>query len=83
LPTATNGALGRDQWLLGPEGLLAWVQPWGAVGVLATHQWDVGGTNAYSTSVTSGQYFAVLNLGGGWQLRSLTCLVSSDQRFLE
>ena len=70
MPTATNGALGRDQWLLGPEGLVGWVQKWGAVGVLVTHQWDVGGTNAYSTSITGGQYFAVLNLGGGWQLRS-------------
>jgi hypothetical protein len=70
LPTATSDPLGLDQWLLGPEAALAIVRPWGVAGVLVSHQWDVAGTNDYSTSITAGQYFYAFNLGGGWQINS-------------
>lgn len=70
LPTATDDALGKDQWALGPEALLAIVKPWGALGLLVTHQWDVAGDNDVDTNVTAGQYFWVINLKEGWQLRS-------------
>ena len=69
-PTATDNALGLDQWLLGPEAALAMVRPWGVVGVLVTHQWDVAGEDDYDTSITGGQYFYALNLGSGWQINS-------------
>jgi hypothetical protein len=68
LPTATNDSLGLDQWLLGPEGALAMVRPWGVVGVLVSHQWDIAGEDDYDTSVTGGQYFYALNMGDGWQI---------------
>ena len=68
MPTATNDALGLDQWLLGPELLVAKVARWGAVGLLLTHQWDVAGENDYTTNVTGGQYFYAINLKGGWQI---------------
>jgi len=68
LPTATDDSLGLDQWLLGPEGALAMVRPWGVLGVLVSHQWDVAGEDDYDTSVTGGQYFYAFNLGGGWQI---------------
>jgi hypothetical protein len=68
LPTATTSALGREQWLLGPEAVVAMVRPWGVLGILITHQWDVVGTNDFNTSITGGQYFYTYNLGGGWQL---------------
>jgi hypothetical protein len=67
LPTATNNKLGLDQWLLGPEAALAIVRPWGVVGALVSHQWDVAGDND-DTSITGGQYFYAFNLGGGWQI---------------
>jgi hypothetical protein len=57
LPTATNDALGLDQWLLGPEAALAILRKWGVVGLLLTHQWDVAGEDDFSTSITGGQYF--------------------------
>jgi hypothetical protein len=68
LPTATEDSLGLDQWLLGPEAAVALVRPWGVVGVLVTHQWDVAGEDDYDTSITGGQYFYAFNLGEGWQI---------------
>ena len=68
LPTATDDALGRDQWLLGPAAAAAIVRPWGVLGVLATHQWDVAGEDDFDTSITSGQYFYAFNLGKGRQI---------------
>ncbi len=67
LPTATEDALGLDQWLLGPEVIGAIVRKWGVLGLLVTHQWDVAGEDDYSTSITGGQFFYVFNLGNGWQ----------------
>ncbi len=68
LPTATDNSLGLEQWLLGPEGAVAMVRPWGVLGVLLTHQWDVVGEGDFDTSITGGQYFYTFNLGDGWQL---------------
>jgi len=68
LPTATEDALGLDQWLLGPEVIGAIVRKWGVLGLLVTHQWDVAGEDDYSTSITGGQYFYAFNLGNGWQI---------------
>lgn len=70
LPTATDDALGKDQWALGPEGLIAVVKKWGALGLLVTHQWDVAGDDDFDTNLTGGQYFYVFNLKNGWQIRS-------------
>ena len=68
IPTATDDALGSDQWLLGPELGGAMVRKWGAVGLLASHQWDVAGDDSFDTSITAGQYFYTYNLKGGWQI---------------
>jgi len=68
LPTATDDDLGLDQWLLGPEFAVALLRPWGVAGVLLTHQWDVAGEDDYDTSITGGQYFYAVNMGGGWQI---------------
>jgi len=68
LPTATDDALGLDQWLLGPEVLVAKVAKWGVLGLLVTHQWDVAGGDGDGTSITGGQYFYTINLKNGWQI---------------
>jgi hypothetical protein len=68
LPTATDDALGLDQWLLGPEFAVAAVRKWGVAGILLTHQWDIAGEDDFSTSITGGQYFYSINMGGGWQI---------------
>jgi len=70
LPTATDDALGLDQWLLGPEVALAKVFNWGVLGMLVSHQWDVAGEDSFSTSITGGQYFYTYNLSNGWQISS-------------
>jgi hypothetical protein len=69
-PTATNDALGLDQWLLGPEVALAKVFQWGVLGALLTHQWDIAGEDSFSTSITGGQYSYAINLSNGWQISS-------------
>jgi len=68
LPTATDDALGLDQWLLGPEFAVAAVRKWGVAGLLLTHQWDIAGEDDFSTSITGGQYFYSINMGDGWQI---------------
>jgi len=68
MPTSTDDQLGVHQWLLGPEVLLAKVWHWGVLGALVTHSWRVAGSNPSSTSITGGQYFVTINLGGGWQI---------------
>jgi len=68
LPTATDDALGLDQWLLGPEVAVAVVRKWGVAGVLLTHQWDIAGEDDFSTSITGGQYFYSISMGDGWQI---------------
>lgn len=68
LPTATNDALGLDQWLLGPEAAFAVIRKWGVVGILVTQQWDIAGEDDFSTSITGGQYFYSINLRNGWQV---------------
>ena len=70
LPTATDDALGLDQWLLGPEVALGKVSKWGVLGLLVSHQWDVAGEDSFSTSITGGQYFYTYNLSNGWQISS-------------
>lgn len=70
LPTATDDALGKDQWALGPEVAIAWAGQPGVAGVLVTHQWDVAGEDSYKTNVTAGQYFYTINLRDGWQIGS-------------
>jgi hypothetical protein len=70
MPTATEDALGLDQWLLGPEVVAAIVRKWGVVGLLVTHQWDVAGENDFNTSITGGQYFYTFNLHDGWQINA-------------
>ena len=67
LPTATNDAVGSQQWRLGPEVAVGLVQKWGLVGFLAAHSWDLGGSNDEDFSTTTIEYFYSYGLGGGWQ----------------
>lgn len=69
LPTATSDSVGLDQYLLGPEALIAKATSRFTVGLLLTHQWDVAGEDSFDTSVTGGQYFYTVNLNDGWQLQ--------------
>ncbi len=68
LPTATDDAVGLDQWLFGPELGGFMVRKWGAFGIIGSHQWDVAGEDSFDTSITAGQYIYSINLTKGWQI---------------
>lgn len=69
LPTATSDALGTDQFLLGPELLVGWLQRWGVIGALVTQSWRVtGGDASEPASITGGQYFYTFHLANAWQI---------------
>jgi hypothetical protein len=70
LPTASDDALGKDQWMLGPELVVAKINEWGVLGVLVFHSSDVAGEDDYNTNLTSIQYIYNFNLGGGYQFTS-------------
>ena len=67
LPTATDDALGKDQWMLGPEFFVGRASRKGVIGVLLTHQWDIAGEDSFDTSITGGQYFLTWNFRNAWQ----------------
>ena len=66
IPTATDDDAGLDQWLLGPEIILAVKKRWGVVGMFLSQQWDVAGDDDFDTSITGGQYFYSLFIKDGW-----------------
>jgi hypothetical protein len=70
LPTATDNDLTGDQWRVGPEIFGGIIRSWGLAGALVSNQWNVGGSNDESYSVTTAQYFYAVTLGNGWQIAS-------------
>jgi len=67
LNTATSNDVGLGQTLLGPELFLGRKTSWGFYGLLASHQWEVTGTE--DQSITGGQYFFTYNLKNAWQIQ--------------
>jgi hypothetical protein len=76
LPTASDSALGGEQWRLGPELFGGIIRDWGVAGGLVSNQWNVGGgdggpgSNDEPYSTTTVQYFYGISLGSGWQILS-------------
>ena len=71
IPTATDDAVGSDQWTLGPEFAIGLAKEWGTFGVLVNHRWDIAGDDDRDTNVTGGQYFYAFPFGdGSWQIAS-------------
>jgi hypothetical protein len=79
LPTATEDALGRDKWTLGPELFLGKVTQSSVVGTLINHQWDIAGSDdiVEDISLTTINMFVAYLPGGGWNLGSYP-IVSYD-----
>ena len=63
LPTATSESVGLDQYLLGPELLIAKVGRRGALGLLLTHQWAIAGEDSFDTSITRRTGMDIANRG--------------------
>lgn len=70
LPTATKNSIGKSQWALGPELMIAKLGKAGVLGVLISHQWDVASTSASAIDIntTGGQYFYTYLLEKGWAI---------------
>jgi hypothetical protein len=72
IPTATEDALGRDKWTLGPELFLGKVTETAVYGTLVNHQWDVAGSDdiVEDVSLTTVNIFFAYLPGGGWNVGS-------------
>ena len=70
LPTATNDALGKDKFTLGPDILFGRVTKEYVLGVHPSHQWDIAGSGDVGVSFSSVQLFALSLLGKGWVVGS-------------
>lgn len=68
VPTASSSVLGAGQWAVGPEILLGKVSEDYVIGILPSHQWDVGGWGDSQVNISSAQVFATYLPGGGWNV---------------
>jgi len=70
LPTATEDALGRDKWTLGPELFVGKLGEKTVAGLLVNHQWDVAGSDdiVEDVSLTTFNVFGVYLPSGGWNV---------------
>ena len=94
LPTASEEALGSEQWALGPGFQLGRVTEKLIFGIFANHQWDVAGDGKSSPdrvflretesseaeiSLTAIQLFGVLLPGAGWNYGSKPIMTYNDE----
>ncbi len=72
LPWASDDHVSANQYRLGGEAMVGYMQSWGFVGALVSHQWDVGGygSNKEDYSTTAINYIYAFSLGDGWQVSS-------------
>ena len=56
-PSATDEALGKERWAVGPELLFGAIGKWGTVGALLTHQWDFAGSGDADINLTGFNYW--------------------------
>ena len=68
LPTATSDDLGTEQWTLGPELLVGYLQKKYVMGIFPNHQWDVAGNGNRDVNLTTTQVFGVYLPSGGWSV---------------
>ena len=81
LPTATDDALGKDQWALGPELLLGQIGDWGVLTAILSHQWDIsGGDPGVETNLTSLNYIYAFPMGNGWQFSAAPAITYDHTR---
>jgi hypothetical protein len=68
-PTASDDALGKGQWQLGPAAILGLIKSWGVIGAFWQH-WFGLNSDAGEEKVSIGtlQLFYWLSMGGGWQV---------------
>ena len=72
LPWASDDDVSANQYRLGGEALIGYMQSWGFLGLFTSHQWNVGGhgSNKEDYSTTAINYIYAFSLGDGWQISS-------------
>jgi hypothetical protein len=70
IPTASEDGLGSDRWTLGPEILIGQISQTSVLGMLPSHQVDIGGSGNADISLTTIQVFGIYLPGGGWSIGS-------------
>ncbi|MGI9308974.1 MAG: hypothetical protein ACR2P6_06915 [Gammaproteobacteria bacterium] len=68
MPTATDDALGLDQWLLGPSIALGAQRRWGVLAATVSTQWDFAGEDDYDTQLSIARLLYAASLPKGWQI---------------
>jgi len=69
IPTGTDENLTGEQWRMGPELILAYINKKGLLGIFPAHQWNIGGRNHETFSTSSTELFAGLFLPNSWVLQ--------------
>ncbi|MEH6452543.1 MAG: hypothetical protein V7782_05805 [Psychromonas sp.] len=75
-PTSTaDGA--QDNWVGGPEALIAQIFPWGVAGTFVSHATDFNSPDSkeFETDLTNIQYIYSVGLGGGYTLSASPTIV--------
>jgi hypothetical protein len=69
-PTASDAALGADQWQLGPAALAGHLSKRGVFGALWQHWWGLNDPSSGGAKANTGtlQLFYWFSLSGGWQI---------------
>lgn len=83
-PTSTNDAFGRQQWGVGPAGVLGWKHKWLLAGVFPQYTFGIGSrgdrdSDTKDASYLSMLYFFVVNLPDAWQV-GMNPTISYDHR---
>lgn len=75
-PTSTADNA-QDNWVGGPEALVAQIFPWGVAGAFVSHATDLNAPddNGVETDMTNFQYIYSVNLGGGYTLSASPTVV--------
>jgi hypothetical protein len=68
IPTATDDALGADEWGLGPSLVVLTMPGQWVIGSLFSQLWSVGGSGVQDISIFTWQYFINYNMNDGWYL---------------
>jgi hypothetical protein len=77
IPTATDDALGSDQWGAGASVVLLAMPGQWVVGSLFSNVWSFSGSGAQDINLFTWQYFINYNMANGWYLTSAPIITAN------
>ena len=76
-PTATDDALGSDEWGAGPSVVLLAMPGHWVVGSLLSNVWSFAGSGDQDINLFTWQYFINYNMAGGWYLTTAPVITAN------